>query len=106
MPVPYVFSTLPNGTNIPLSYLDANFAYLINNTPSFQMDNLLVTALNTVSPLSRIPNMQLFLMIVNGSVFAPVGASPPFTVSGDQITWSSSLYDLNLGDSVVAVYTY
>lgn len=28
MAVPYVFATLPNGTAIPLSYLDANFAYL------------------------------------------------------------------------------
>lgn len=31
MPVPYVFASLPNGTAIPLSYLDANFAYLTSS---------------------------------------------------------------------------
>jgi len=34
MAVPYIFSTLPNGSTIPLSYLDANFTYL-ETSPSF-----------------------------------------------------------------------
>ena len=34
MAVPYTFATLPNGSSIPLSYLDANFSYL-EASPSF-----------------------------------------------------------------------
>lgn len=34
MAVPYVFASLPNGTAIPLSYLDADFSYL-TTSPSF-----------------------------------------------------------------------
>lgn len=34
MSVPYTFASLPNGTAIPLSYLDANFSYL-TTSPTF-----------------------------------------------------------------------
>lgn len=34
MAVPYVFATLPNGSSIPLSYLDADFAYILAS-PTF-----------------------------------------------------------------------
>lgn len=34
MAVPYIFATIPNGNSIPLSYLDANFAYVLAS-PSF-----------------------------------------------------------------------
>jgi hypothetical protein len=32
MPVPYIFANVPGGTSIPLSELDANFNYVLNNT--------------------------------------------------------------------------
>ena len=40
MPVPYIFSNVPGGTSIPLSELDANFAYL-NTSPT--LTNLTLT---------------------------------------------------------------
>lgn len=106
MAVPYIFANTPGGASIPLSQLDDDFAYLAGNLSNFQMDALTITVANTFPPLSLTPNLNLFLLIINGSVFTPVGASPPFSVSGTTITWTSLLYAVNPGDSVVAVYSF
>lgn len=53
MTVPYIFSTLPNGSTIPLSYLDADFAYLdaqINLLPVRVVDSIAELRLLTVDP--------------------------------------------------------
>jgi hypothetical protein len=49
MSVPYIFSTVPGGTSIPLSELDANFAYL-SGSPS--LTSLSLTGNLTVSGIS------------------------------------------------------
>lgn len=46
MTVPYVFATVPNGNSIPLSWLDANFAYL-ENSPTFY-GNVIISGTLTV----------------------------------------------------------
>jgi hypothetical protein len=70
------------------------------------MEALSVTGQNALAPLSQTPDMALMLLIINGRVFMPLGASPPFAVSGAQITWTSSLFSFAPGDEVNAVYTY
>ena len=106
MAVPYIFANTPGGASIPLSHLDDDFAYVLANSGRFQTDVLTVTGLNTVSNLSRTPNSGLFLLILNGLTFVPAGSPAPFSVSGTTITWSSTVYSINNGDNVVAIYSY
>lgn len=107
MPVPYTFATAANP--IPLSQLDANFAALAG---SFAMDALSVSGTNSFSALAHTPAYQtgstpgLFMLIVNGQVLVPAGASPPFSVSGTAITWLSTTYNVTSYDTVVAIYSY
>jgi hypothetical protein len=105
MTVPYIFATFPASNGIPLAYLDADFAYATAN-PNIQMEQLTVSATNTLSALSLAPNNNLMVLIVNGAVFLPVGSPQAFSVSGTTITWLSSIFSLNVGDSVFAIYTY
>jgi hypothetical protein len=78
------------------------------NAPIYNimMESLTISTLNTFPALTYAYEPGSFQLIVNGYSFAPVGASPPFSVSGSAITWSSSIYSVLPGDSVVAVYSY
>lgn len=105
MSVPYVFSPMPASQGIPLAWLDADFA-AVNNKAQIKMEALDIVTLNTLPLLSETYSGNMFLLIVNGYTFAPVGASPPFAASGKTVTWLSTLYSINPGDSVVAVYSY
>ena len=67
---------------------------------------LTVTATNQLSELTNVPTGNFFELIVNGSAYLPVGSNPPFTWNGTQVIWRSSIIDLNVGDSVTAVYTF
>ena len=103
--VPYIFANTPGGASIPLSYLDADFA-AVNNKAQIQMEALTITVANTLPALSQTYSGNLFLLIVNGMTFVPAGASPPFSVTGTAVTWLSSTWGINPGDSVFAVYSY
>jgi hypothetical protein len=70
------------------------------------METLTVTRPNTLSLLSHIPDLDFFMLTINGQVFQPVGTPPPFTVSGQVIAWASSVFGVNPGDVVVASYSY
>jgi hypothetical protein len=69
------------------------------------MESLTISTPNVIPNLSFSYNNSMFLLIVNGYAFAPVGASPPFSVSGNVVTWLSTMYGVNPGDDVVAVYS-
>lgn len=105
MSVPYIFATTPGGQAIPLSHLDDDFAS-INNKAQIKMEELTITVTNTFPLLSESYSGNIFLLIINGSTFVPVGALPPFSVSTNTITWLSTIWSVNPGDSVVAVYSY
>ena len=70
------------------------------------MDVLDVAALNTLPALSQTPNLKFFQLTINGSVFFPVGDSPPFAVAGTAIIWLSTLFSIPPGATVVASYSY
>ena len=69
---------------------------------------LTVTAANTLSNLAYAPTGAKTQLIVNGIVYMPNGASPPFTVSGKAITWSAANagFPLATTDEVKAAYAY
>jgi hypothetical protein len=80
-------------------------AVVITGSP-IQMDALTVIGPNVASPLTQTPDMMFCMMVINGQVFMPIGASPPFSVSGTTITWLSTIYGFNIGDTVNAAYTW
>ena len=45
-------------------------------------------------------------LMVNGRGFFNVGSPPDFSVSGNAITWLSTIYSVSPGDDVVAIYFY
>lgn len=67
-----------------------------------------VTSENTLSSLSIVPNSGMMVLYVNGQAIFPLGANPPFTRNGANLTWSAANagYALETTDTVVAVYTY
>lgn len=74
---------------------------------STAIDALTITVANTFPALSHTYNNSgLFQLIVNGQVFVPAGASPAFSVSGTTITWLSTVFGVNPGDNVFAMYSY
>jgi hypothetical protein len=106
MAVPYTFANTPGGASIPLSHLDDDFAYVTTNTPLFAMQAMTITVANTFPALSYTPAFGLFLLIVNGTTFTTAGSPATFSVSGTSITWLSTIWSVNPGDTVVAVYTH
>ena len=107
MAVPCTFAN--QSGEIPLSELDANFAALPH---SFKMEALAVGLGNSLSNLSEISAYQtglsngIFLLIVNGQIFVPIGTFPAFSVTGTTVTWLSTIFGLNSSDFVFAVYSY
>jgi hypothetical protein len=70
------------------------------------MEALTVTAPNTPSRLSYTPIGDFITLVVNGATFPPFGANPPFSFAVVTITWLSTIYSLNPGDSVAVAYSY
>ena len=68
-------------------------------------DVLTVTAPNTLSPLSRVPDGHVFILFVEGRPFFAVGPSTAFIYSGVTVTWVSTVYSLQPGNEVMALYT-
>lgn len=69
-------------------------------------ERLTVTALNTVSNLTKTPISGTLQLIVYGVTHTLVDSPTPFSVSGKAITWNASNagYALETVDNVVAVY--
>ena len=105
MPVPYIFATQSASQGLPLAWLDADFV-AVNNKAQIKMEALTILTLNTLPQLSESYSGNMFLLIVNGYTFVPVGSPAPFSVSGTTVTWTSNIWSINPGDSVVAVYSY
>lgn len=107
--VPYIFSL----ANFPLQGITSMTDRRIAPDPAsggmrLQMDALTVTAVNTVSALSRAQNGGVFLLYVNGVAYRSIGGSPPVSVSGTAVTWSASNagFALATSDEVTAFYSY
>lgn len=105
MPVPYTFANQPASQGLPLAWLDADFAYLSAKS-QIKMEALTISVINTIPALSETYSGNMFLLIVNGMTFVPVGSPAPFSVSGKTITWTSTVWAVSPGDTVVAVYSY
>lgn len=105
MPVPYIFATQSASQGLPLAWLDANFA-AVETANLIKMEELVILTPNVLPALSKPYSGNMFLLIVNGYTFVPVGSPAPFTVSGITVTWTSTVFGINPGDSVVAVYSY
>lgn len=95
-----VYSVNPGDT------VNAIFSESIPGVNGFYMEALTVLSPNILSQLTNTPNGEFLELIVNGDTFLPVGVSPPFSVTGKTIAWLSTIYSLQPGNSVVAVYSY
>lgn len=73
---------------------------------SIVMAPLVIFATNTLPALPSSYTPGMFLLIINNQTFCPVGGAPPFSVAGTTITWLSTIWSVNPGDIVVAVYTH
>jgi hypothetical protein len=73
---------------------------------TIQSQTIAVTAANTLAAIPTTPQGLFFLLLVNGQAFLPVGASPPFTVSGTTITWSAANAGIALATSDLVQLLY
>lgn len=67
---------------------------------------VVVTDVNTFAPLANVPVENPITMIINGRGFFPIGPDPAFTVSGNIITWVSTLFSVSPDDEVIVTYYY
>ena len=65
-----------------------------------------ITTDNVIPSLVYPPNGVLTTLYVNGLAFFSIGSQAAFTVSGNVLTWTSTVFSLPAGAAVVAVYTY
>jgi hypothetical protein len=65
-----------------------------------------VTDVNMLGSLTHTPIPNPITLVVNGRGFFNVGSPPDFSVSGNAITWLSTVYSVSPGDDVVASYFY
>ena len=70
-----------------------------------QEDILTVATANVLPPLSQTPSGGPFTLYVEGRPFFLGVANPAFTLSGKQITWTSTIYSVQPGAEVVAQYS-
>ena len=81
MAVPYIFSTTPGGSSIPLAWLDADFAYL-TTAPVFS-GNVTVGGNLSVSGTSSFTGASSFagpVTMTNG-----LSLTGPFTINGQTV---------------------
>jgi hypothetical protein len=78
------------------------------STLAFQTDTLTVTAVDTLSNASYIPNGTVEQLTVDGQIYFCTGVSPACSVSGHTFTWSATNvgYHLATTDTVTALYTH
>lgn len=69
-----------------------------------KMEQLTCIVQDVLTNLTADPVGGLFQLDVNGQIFTPVDGS--FIVAGRVIIWGSTIYSINPGDTVVAIYSY
>lgn len=67
-------------------------------------ERLTVTGINAVAGLSFPPSGGLLMLIINGTTFTVQDGS--FVMTGNAVSWISTIYRINLSDVVIAVYSY
>lgn len=78
------------------------------NAPPIQLTNQLklevctVTGVNTLAPLLLTPDGNVIIVFLAGVAHI----TPDFTVSGNQITWTSAVFGFVPGDVVFCLYTH
>ena len=92
--------------NADLDSIDAIVHGLAVGASQTAMQAMTITVANTFSPTAHVPNMQMFVLYINGRAFFPVGTAPDFSVSGSTITWLSTIFSVAPGSTVVAVYSW
>jgi hypothetical protein len=73
---------------------------------ALKTEALNIITLNIIPNLTYTPNGVMTILYVNGLAFFSVGAQASFTVSGNTLTWTSTMFSIPVGAAVVAVYTY
>jgi hypothetical protein len=107
IPYRYTFGSYPGDSLIAIPAFDATPNPAAITVPTAFIEELPVTATNTITNLSNTPigGVNLFC---GGVSFASVESPAPFTISGQAITWSASNAGVTLEttDTVVASYSY
>ena len=99
-----VASSIADHQFISVQWIDTGGDVVLDSI--LTMEELTVTATNTLSNLMHTPNGGQIILVVNGTSFMPVGPSPAFSYTGNVITWLSTIYGLNPGDNVSITYSY
>ena len=73
---------------------------------AFKSEALNITTVNVIPALSYPPNGVLTTLYINGLAFFSIGSQASFTISGNVLTWTSTMFSIPVGAAVVAVYTY
>jgi hypothetical protein len=90
---------------MPLSQIKL-FAQQLPPVASFvTMEPKNITVVNQIPPLAFVANYTIFLLIINGQTFSLIDTPPAFSVSGSNITWLSTIWSVNPGDNVIAIYS-
>jgi hypothetical protein len=95
-----------NALNFNMDGIDSVVHGIQNVAPSIIMEQVPVTNTNLFGPLSKLPNMVMFILFVDGRPFFPIGSSPDFSLSGNTITWLNTIYSVTTSSTVIAVYTW
>ena len=110
--VDFFFNYCFDANRLPPNFAVALPTRIVNQDPtkgqsaSQQIERLTVTALNTVSNLTKTPVSGSLQLIVFGIVHSLADSPTPFSVSGKSITWNAvnAGYDLETSDNVIAEY--
>jgi hypothetical protein len=94
----------PSTRNTPLDVVVEPFTPPAGLASAIKTELLTIVTENIIPALSQVPDGQMTLLFVNGWAFADVSGA--FSVSGNAITWLSTIFSVNPGAEVVACYTY
>jgi len=106
--VPYVFFLADLPSDALIAIRERHVGPDVGASTRIQVDILTVTALNTVSNLSRLPSGSLVLYYVNGQVVDAKNPGSGISIAGQIATVAPVTlgYNLAVTDTVEAMYTY
>lgn len=70
------------------------------------METKTIATQNVIPNLTYSPDSNVLVLFYNGMAFFATGSNPAFTVSGNVLTWTSTLYTLLVGATVIVEYTH
>jgi hypothetical protein len=73
---------------------------------TIKMEALAITVANFIPNLTYVPDGNMLVLFVNGTAFFPIGPDKAFTYTGKTLAWTSTVYSLPVGATVIAVYTH